>query len=266
MNAVVWRRTSYRALCGQMGRLGGRMVRGVSGDAAGIGRGGSGGRLRELGAGRWPSGIGLRRIGLQGHAAVEQFDEVGEQTAFGGLQHQGDLVEHLALAIEPLGNGQGAVDRQRAPHAEVAVELVEVGLRPAGEALRKALDGLIDQGIGLAVEELAGGAAGTDEQFVGGDAQALGQAVQRASVGSAGGLRVQQALDGALVDARAGHDLGDGESFADHQTSEITGEFGFGHGWGPGVATEKGGGKKGEKGQLRLNIHLYTIGQHTRQA
>ena len=72
----------------------------------------------------------------QGDAAVEKLDEVGQQLGFGGFENHRDLPHERAFGVDRFGGGDDTRFAQGAAVAELAVELVEVGLTPGGEELR----------------------------------------------------------------------------------------------------------------------------------
>ena len=80
-----------------------------------------------------------------------------------------------------------APSRVKAPPApDAAVQLVEIGLPPAFEQVSFALQHLLDQRIGVAIEAAIEQLSRIDEELVHGNAQPFGQAVQGAWVGRCG--------------------------------------------------------------------------------
>ena len=43
------------------------------------------------------------------HAAVEEFDEVGEEVGFGGFEDHGDLAQERAFGVDGFGGGEDAL-------------------------------------------------------------------------------------------------------------------------------------------------------------
>ena len=128
---------------------------------------------------------------------VHRLDDRADQVGLVGLQEQGEFLVQAAVAVHFGGRRGGPFGGQRAAGADAAVQLVEIGLGPAGEQLGTLLDHLGHDGIGLAVEVAVEELGGVEEQFVAGDAQALGQAVEGPSVGAEDPL--EDAADGAAI-------------------------------------------------------------------
>jgi hypothetical protein len=178
---------------------------------------------------------------LRGDAAVHEFDHVDDHVGFGGFEQQSELAMGLAVALHGTGGIEDAFGAERSAGTEAAVEFVEVAFGPTGEDFGIGVDDFLDHRIRAAVEQAMQQERRILKQFVGGDAQAVGEAVERAGVGTVDSG--EDAFDGAFVETGARDDIVQGKALASHEAAEIGGVVGHDANRRPNVSIEKTGAR-----------------------
>ena len=113
---------------------------------------------------------------------IEEIQDSADGRRLAALQEDVELVVQVEFSVHIVDCGDRALQRELAPGRYAAVQFVEVGLTPALEPFRVALEHFFDDRIGLAIETPVEQLGRIDEKLVDRHAQPVGQAMERPGV------------------------------------------------------------------------------------
>jgi hypothetical protein len=153
------------------------------------------------------------------HPPKHHPDKLAQDIGFAGFKNHRHLVLNFTAGVHRDCGSEGPCFGEFATHRHAAVKFGELGVGPVGEDFGMPFDDLRHLGIGGAIELDIAHAERVLKQFVGVDAEAFGQLVQRASVRP--GIALGHASHGTLVETRGFDHLLEGHVEPGHETADI---------------------------------------------